>query len=367
MSEAERVTSRVAAVLVELGSEEQAAAAAVLASGKLVQGEQVAGFEEEFSPLVGGAHCIAVNSGTSALHLGLLAAGVGPGDEVIVPSFTFAASANSVVMAGAKPVFADIERGSFGLDPASVEAAITARTRAIMPVHLFGHPAAMTALADLARRHHLLIVEDACQAHGALVDGRPVGSLGDVAAFSFYATKNITTGEGGMVVCRDAEVARRVRLLRNQGMERRYENEMAGLNNRMTEVAAAIGRVQLTRLEGWNKRRREIAHRYDAGLSGLVTVPPVAAGVVPVYHQYTVRSLERDRLQNGLVDSGIEATVYYPTPTHRLPSYADPTELPETDRAAAEALSLPIRPGLTDLEVGQVIRTAAKVLEGQHG
>jgi len=364
MTETGQMTPRVAAVVVELGAEEQAAAAAVLASGKLVQGEQVTAFEDEFSNLVAGAHCIAVNSGTSALHLGLLAAGVGPGDEVIVPSFTFAASANSVVMAGATPVFADIERGSFGLDPAAVEAAITPRTRAIMPVHLYGHPAAMGALSEVAGRHGLLVVEDACQAHGALVDGRPVGSIGDVAAFSFYATKNMTTGEGGMVVCRDAEVARRVRLLRNQGMERRYENEVAGLNNRMTEVAAAIGRVQLTRLEGWNERRRQIAHRYDVGLAGLVTVPPVAAGVVPVYHQYTVRSAERDRLQKGLDGAGVDATVYYPTPTHRLPSYADTAELPETDRAAAEALSLPIRAGLTDAEVERVIRTVSEVLGG---
>lgn len=357
---------RVAAVVVELGAEEQAAAAAVLASGKLVQGEQVAAFEEEFSDIVGGAHCIAVNSGTSALHLGLLAAGIGPGDEVIVPSFTFAASANSVVMAGAKPVFADIERGSFGLDPSAVEAAITPRTRAIMPVHLYGHPAAMGAISGIAQRHGLVVVEDACQAHGACIGGDPVGSIGDVAAFSFYATKNMTTGEGGMVVCRDPEVARRVRLLRNQGMERRYENEIAGLNNRMTEVAAAIGRVQLTRLEGWNDRRREIAARYDAGLAGVVTVPPVAEDVVPVYHQYTVRSAERDRLLSGLVGSGVDATVYYPTPTHRLPAYADPTDLPETDLAAAEVLSLPIRAGLTDAEVERVIATTIAVLEGHR-
>jgi dTDP-4-amino-4,6-dideoxygalactose transaminase len=361
------MTERIAGVVVELGEQERAAALAVLTSGKLVQGEQVAAFEEEFSrSLVAGAECVAVNSGTSALHLGLIAAGIGAGDEVVVPSFTFAASANSVVMAGATPVFADIDPDSFCLDPASVEKAVTSRTRAIMPVHLYGHPADQTALNAVAERHGLQVIEDACQSHGAQVEGRPVGSLGDVAAFSFYATKNMTTGEGGMVVCRDPEVARRVRLLRNQGMERRYENEIAGLNNRMTEVAAAIGRVQLTRLPGWNARRREIAARYDAGLTGVVT-PPVATGVEHVYHQYTVRTRERDRLQEGLAAAGIDSAVYYPIPTHRLPSYGEPVLLTETDRAATEVLSLPMRPGLTDPQVDRVIETCNRIMSGGSG
>jgi perosamine synthetase len=360
--------TRVRAVAVELGQEERDAALAVLTSGKLVQGEQVAAFEDEFSALVAGRHCIAVNSGTSALHLGLIAAGVGPGDEVIVPSFTFAASANAVAMAGATPVFADIEPAHFGLDPVSVEGAITERTRAIMPVHLYGHPAAMRELNAIAARHGLLVIEDACQAHAARLDGVPVGALGHVAAFSFYATKNMTTGEGGMVVVRDAEVARRVRLLRNQGMEQRYANEIAGLNNRMTEVAAAIGRVQLRRLPGWSLRRREIAARYDAGLTG-VTTPPVAPGAEPVYHQYTVRAPERDLLAKHLDHAGIDAAVYYPTPTHRLPTYAATTraELVETDIAAAEVLSLPIRPGLTDTEVDRVIESVQRAWEDIHG
>jgi perosamine synthetase len=358
---------RIAAVVVELGEEERDAALAVLASGKLVQGDQVASFEKEFSnALVAGAECVAVNSGTSALHLGLLAAGIGAGDEVIVPSFTFAASANSVVMAGAVPVFADIDPDSFALDPRCVEKAVTPRTRAIMPVHLYGHPADMVALNGIAERRGLVIVEDACQAHGALIEGRPVGSLGDVAAFSFYATKNMTTGEGGMVVCRDAEVARKVRLLRNQGMERRYENEIAGLNNRMTEIAAAIGRVQLTRLPVWNARRREIAAQYDAGLTGLVT-PPIASGVEHVYHQYTVRTPDRDRLHEGLLTAGIDSAVYYPTPTHMLPSYRSQVLLPETDRAASEVLSLPIRPGLTDAQVARVIDRSNAIVGGSGG
>lgn len=358
--------SRVSAVQVSMGAEERAAVQAVLESGRLVQGEQVAAFEAEFAEIVGGRECVAVNSGTSALHLGLLAAGIGPGDEVIVPSFTFAATANAVVRAGATPVFADIEAGSFNLDPRSVEAAITTATRAIMPVHLYGQPADCLALGRLAQAHSLLLFEDACQAHGAALDGRPAGALGDVAAFSFYATKNMTTGEGGMVVCRDEDTARRVRLLRNQGMEQKYRNELAGLNNRMTDIAAAIGRVQLGRLARWNDERRAIAQRYDAGLEGVVT-PVAMQGARHVYHQYTVRSRSRDQLLKELDVHGIDAAVYYPVPTHRLPSYARDEVLPETDRAAAEALSLPVRPGLSEDEVARVVDAVNTIMEDLDG
>ncbi len=259
---------RVAAVRVHVGDEETEAVMSVLRSGRLVQGEQVAAFEEEFSSLVDGRVCVAVNSGTSALHLGLLAAGIGPGDEVIVPSFTFAATANAVAMTGATPVFADIEPATFSLDPDAVAAAVTPRTAGIIPVHLYGHPAAWDGLSAVAERHDLFLLEDAAQAHGATYGGTSVGALGDVAAFSFYATKNMTTGEGGMVVCRDDDTARRVRLLRNQGMEQRYRNEIAGLNNRMTDLAAAMGRVQLGRLPGWNDERRAVAATYHAGAGG---------------------------------------------------------------------------------------------------
>ena len=242
-----------------IGDDERAAVDRVLRSGMIAQGPEVASFEEEFSTaLLDGRQCVAVNSGTSALHLGLLAAGIGPGDEVIVPSFTFAATANSVALTGATPVFADIDAATFCLDPASVEAAVTERTKAVMPVHLYGHPADMTALGAIAERHGLAIFEDAAQAHGATFDGRPVGSFGAFGAFSLYPTKNMTSGEGGMVSC-DADIARKVRLLRNQGMEKQYENELAGLNNRMTDIHAAIGRVQLTRLPGWTEARRRNA------------------------------------------------------------------------------------------------------------
>ena len=360
------MTERVNAVSVVMGEEERAAVERVLRSGRLVQGQEVEEFEQEFGALVDGRECVAVNSGTSALHLGLLALGIGPGDEVVVPSFTFAATANAVAMTGATPVFADIEAGSFCLDPASVKDVLTSRTRAIAPVHLYGHVADMDGLRNLAETHGLSIVEDACQAHGARLGDSAAGAIGEVAAFSFYATKNMTTGEGGMVVCRDAETARRVRLLRNQGMEVRYQNEIAGLNNRMTDLAAAIGRVQLGRLATMTARRQAIAASYDAGLVG-VTTPPVAPGTTHVYHQYTVRTADRDRALTELDERGIDAAVYYPVPTHRLPAYGLDVHLPETERACAEVLSLPIRPDLTTDQVERVIATVNDVVGGTRG
>jgi perosamine synthetase len=344
-----------------IGAEERAAVDRVLASGMLVQGREVAAFEQEFAALVDDRPCVAVNAGTSALHLGLLAAGVGPGDEVIVPSFTFAATANSVALTGATPVFADIEPDHFCLDPEAVEAAVTARTVGIMPVHLYGHPADLTALTRIADRYGLAIFEDACQAHLARWAGRPVGAFGAFGAFSFYPTKNMTTGEGGIVVCADEDLARTVRLLRNQGMERRYENEMVGFNARMTDVAAAIGRVQLARVEGWTKQRRANAGYLDAhlsGIAGLVT-PPVAGDAEHVYHQYTVRVPDRDGVQARLAQAGVGTGVYYPIPNHRLPSFAEGSgrdvELPETERACREAISLPVHPGLSDRDLAQVV------------
>ena len=243
-----------------IGDEERAAVDRVLVSGMLAQGPEVAAFEHEFAAHFGLTRsCVAVNSGTSGLHLGLLASGVGPGDEVIVPSFTFAATANSVALTGATPVFADIDPTTFCLDPASVKAALTDRTVGVMPVHLYGHPADMAALGDLAEAHDLAIYEDAAQAHGATLHGRPVGSFGRFAMFSLYPTKNMTSGEGGMVSVADPEVERLLRLYRNQGMERQYENEVVGFNARMTDIHAAIGRVQLLKVDAWNETRRSNA------------------------------------------------------------------------------------------------------------
>ena len=339
----------------QIGAEEQAAVAAVLASGRLVQGTEVASFEEEFcAQVVAGRRGIAVNSGTSALHVGLLALGIGPGDEVVVPSFTFAATANAVRLCGAVPVFADVDPVTFCLDPAAVEAALTPRTRAVVPVHLFGQPADMTRIGALAERHGLRVLEDAAQAHGATWHGTPVGALGDAGAFSFYPTKNMTSGEGGMLTTADAGVERTSRLLRNQGMEERYRNEIVGLNYRMTDVHAAIGRVQLRRLADWTAARRRNAAALTAALTELgtpgIVLPRTADGAGHVWHQYTLRVLtDRDAFVGELSALGIGAAAYYPVGVHRLPAHADgvvPNPLPHTDAAAAEVCSIPVHPGL---------------------
>lgn len=339
-----------------IGADERHAVDRVLQSGMVAQGPEVAAFEEEFSEhFLEGREVVAVNSGTAGLHLGLLAAGIGPGDEVIVPSFTFAATANAVVLTGATPVFADIEPDTFTLDPAAVEAVITERTKGIMPVHLYGHPARMGALSDLAQGHGILLYEDAAQAHGARLHDKPVGTFGVFAMFSLYPTKNMTSGEGGMVAA-DADLARVLRLLRNQGMEQQYRNEVVGFNARMTDIHAAIGRVQLTKVDAWTEARRRNAAFFDAHLSG-VGRPPVVAGARHVYHQYTVRVPDdRDGFVRALREEhSIGSGVYYPIPGHRLPSlsrFAPASDLPETERAAREVVSLPVHPslGTDDLE-----------------
>ncbi|MGR2753272.1 DegT/DnrJ/EryC1/StrS family aminotransferase [Agromyces arachidis] len=340
-----------------VGDEERAAVDAVLASGMLAQGAEVATFEQEFSDvLLDGRAVVAVNSGTAGQHLGLLASGVGPGDEVIVPSFTFAATANSVALTGATPVFADIEPDHFCLDPEDVAAKVTERTVGIMPVHLYGHPANMTAFEDLAAKHGLALYEDAAQAHGASLDGRKVGTFGRFAMFSLYPTKNMTSGEGGMVSTGDAGVERMLRLLRNQGMEKQYENEVVGFNARMTNIHAAIGRVQLTKVLGWTENRRRNAAFLDANLDGVVT-PPVAEGAEHVYHQYTIRVPEdRDGFAAALREQyQIGSGVYYPIPNHRLPSFGLTLDLPETERAAREVLSLPVHPSLSDGDLERIV------------
>lgn len=356
-------TSPIPAAKPIIGDEEREAVDRVLRSGMMAQGPEVAAFEEEFSgQLVAGRACVAVNSGTSGLHIGLLAAGVGPGDEVIVPSFTFAATANSVALTGATPVFADIEPNYFCLDPASVEAAVTERTVGIMPVHLYGHPADLTALGDIAQRHGLKLFEDAAQAHAATWKGAPVGSFGTFAMFSLYPTKNMTSGEGGMVSTGDPDLERRLRLLRNQGMLRQYENELVGVNNRMTDIHAAIGRVQLTKLGGWTKQRQENAAFLDANLDGVV-VPPVADGATHVYHQYTIRvGGDRDGFAAALREEyGVGCGVYYPIPNHRLPSFARDVDLPATEQAAAEVISLPVHPSLSAGDLDRIV-TAVNTL-----
>jgi dTDP-4-amino-4,6-dideoxygalactose transaminase len=347
-----------------IGDDERAAVDKVLQSGMLAQGSEVKGFEDEFSEIVANRHCIAVNSGTSALHMAFVAAGIRQGDEVIVPSFTFAATANAVRLAGATPVFADIEQDYFNLSPSAVEAAITPRTRAIMPVHLYGHPAAMTELTAICQRHNLLLFEDAAQAHAASLNGTPVGAFGVAGSFSFYPTKNMTSGEGGMVTTGCDHIARQLRLLRNQGMERRYENEVIGFNTRMTDIHASIGRVQLKKLAGWTNTRQQNASFLSNNISGVIT-PPTADNAVHVFHQYTIRVVEqdRDRFAEELAKRGVGSGVYYPTPVHRLPSFGLSTDLPVTEQVARECLSLPVHPSLTpaDLEsIANAVNDVAK-------
>ena len=340
-----------------IGEEERAAVDRVLRSGMIAQGPEVAAFETEFSDHFKlGRACVAVNSGTSGLHLGLLSCGIGAGDEVIVPSFTFAATANSVALTGATPVFADIAADDFTLDPASVEASITEHTKAIMPVHLYGHPAKMDKLRAIADSHGLLLFEDAAQAHGASLNGTPVGAFGEFAMFSLYPTKNMTSGEGGMVSCSDATIERNVRLYRNQGMLQQYHNEVVGLNNRMTDIHAAIGRVQLTKVDGWTKTRQENAAFLSANLEG-VTPPPTLDGAVHVFHQYTVRVPEdRDGLAKALKEEDqVGSGMFYPVPNHRLKPFQSSVELPETERAAQECLSLPVHPSLTQEDLERIV------------
>lgn len=336
-----------------ISEEERAAVDRVLQSGLLAQGPEVAAFESEYSATVQNRHCIAVNSGTSGLHMALEAIDMSAGDEVIVPSFTFAATANAVALTGATPVFVDIDPLTFNIDPKAIEAAITPRTRAIQPVHLYGQPAAMKEIMALAKRHDLLVVEDAAQAHLASLDGTPVGAFGIAGVFSFYPTKNMTSGEGGMITTGSDEVARQCRLLRNQGMEKRYENEIVGFNTRMTEIHAAIGRVQLRKLANWTAIRQANAEFLNENLKGVV-LPYVAPGAVHVYHQYTIRVVghDRDAFAAEMSKRSVGSGVYYPIPVHKLPSFGLSFDLPETSRAAKEVLSIPVHPSLSqdDLE-----------------
>jgi perosamine synthetase len=341
-----------------VGDEEIEAVTRVIRSGMLAQGPEVKAFEEEFSEHFGlGRACVALNSGTSGQHLGLLSSGVQAHDEVIVPSFTFAATCNSVALTGATPVFADIDADDFCISPAAIEAAITERTVGVMPVHLYGHPAKMDAILELAERHGIQVFEDAAQAHGASLHGTPVGAFGSFAMFSLYPTKNMTSGEGGMVSVATPEIERLMRLYRNQGMERQYHNEVVGFNMRMTDVHAAIGRAQLAKVDGWTAKRQENAAFLSAHLEG-VTPPSVRDGAVHVYHQYTVRVPEdRDGLAAALKEQyAVGSGMFYPVPNHLLKPFAhEDLDLPETMRAAAECLSLPVHPSLTEGDLERIV------------
>jgi dTDP-4-amino-4,6-dideoxygalactose transaminase len=340
-----------------MGDEEKQAVWEAMASGSLAQGPRVREFEERFAELIGSAHAVATSSGTTALHLALLGHGVGEGDEVVTVAFTFIASANSILYTGARPVFVDVDERDFTMDPARLEAAITARTKAIMPVSLYGQPARMEEITGLAERHGLAVIEDAAQAHGAAIGGRRSGTWG-TGAFSFYPTKNMTTGEGGMITTDDAGLADAVRLLREHGMKVRYHHEVVGYNFRMTDIGAAIGLAQLPKLLNANERRRTIAGRYDAELRGVAT-PWVRPGVTHVYHQYTIRVRQRDAFATRLAERGVGSGIYYPVPVHRQKPFValgfGDEELPVTDRLTEQVLSIPVHPSLTDDEVTIVI------------
>jgi perosamine synthetase len=348
-----------------IGIEEREAVDRVLQSGNLAQGPEVRAFEEEFSAHVGGRHCVAMNSGTSAMHLGLMAAGIKPGDEVIVPSFSFAATANAVVLAGGIPIFADIDPKTFNLDPDHCEGLITKNTKAIMPVHLYGHIAAMDRFEEIASKHGLFLVEDAAQGHLASLIGRNAGEFGLVASFSFYPTKNMTAGEGGMVVTDNPNIARTLRLLRNQGQEIRYQNEIIGFNTRMSDIHAAIGRAQLVKLPAWTKQRQQNAAYFNENLRGVIT-PYVQPNTSHSYHQYTIRipggdSAKRDAFISKIHEKGVGSMVYYPTPIHRLQSFQLNLNLSHTELAVRECLSLPVHPSLSNLELKTIVEVVNEV------
>jgi dTDP-4-amino-4,6-dideoxygalactose transaminase len=339
-----------------IGEGEKQAVLEVLDSGMLAQGPRVRAFEEAFADYCGVKCAVATTSGTTALHVALLAHGIGPEDEVITTPFTFIASANSIVYVGALPVFVDIDPVTFNIRPDLLEAAITPRTKAIMPVHLFGLPADMNPIMEVAKQYGLAVIEDACQAHGAEYGGRRVGSFG-TGCFSFYPTKNITTAEGGMITTDDEAIAERCRVIRQHGMRRRYYHDELGFNFRMTDVHAAIGLVQMGKLEQFNEARIANARYLSGRLQG-VRIPTVPEGWRHVFHQYTVRVPDgrRDILVDGLKERGIGTGVYYPVPVHQQQFYKGmgyDLTLPEAEQAAQEVLSLPIHPGLNsaDLEM----------------
>lgn len=342
----------------------KAAVMDVLNSGVLAQGPRVAEFEDAFASYIGTRHAIAVSSGTTALHLALLAAGVGPGDEVITTPFSFIATANAILYCGAKPVFVDIEEGTFNIDPCLIGGRITPRTKAILPVHLYGQSCALEKIVAMCSKRGLALIEDACQAHGAEYAGRRVGSFG-TGCFSFYPTKNMTTGEGGMITTNDSGVAEKARILRAHGAGQRYHHTHLGYNYRMTDIAAALGITQLRRLDEFNSRRIANARALTAGIAGISSLqaPVEVGGTRHVFHQFTVRvrkgsPVTRDQLAMSLKEKGIASGVYYPLPIHKQPLYQKMgyvETLPVAEEASRQVLSLPVHPGLSRDDVERIV------------
>jgi perosamine synthetase len=355
----------------DIGDPEIAAVTEVMRSGLLAGGRKVIEFETHWAEFVGVRHAIAVSNGTVALMCILAGLKLGPGDEVITVGHTFNASVSSILSTSARPVFVDIDAETYDIDVDRVAAAVTPRTRAIMPVHLFGLPADMDAITDIAQRHGLAIVEDACQAHGATFRGRQVGSFGH-GAFSLYATKNMTTGEGGLITTDDDALADWIRLYRNQGMRQRYHHDILGYNFRMTDIAAAIGLCQLDKLPAATERRREIAARYDAAFADLpIRVPITPPDRTHVYHQYTIDvGPARDAIVADINAAGVATAIYYPIPVHRQAYVLErgiDVHLPVTEHIAGRALSIPLYPTLTDDEERTVIGAVRAAVERHVG
>lgn len=349
-------------------SDVNAAIQRVLDSCEFTLGSEVAAFEREFADYCQCTHGIGVNTGTSALHLALLAAGVGPGDEVITVPFTFVATVSAIDYTGATPVFVDIDPSTFTIDVSQIESAITENTKAIVPVHLYGHPADMDPILEIAKRHGLVVIEDACQAHGAEYKGRRAGSIGDLGCFSFYPGKNLGAyGEGGMVTTHDAGHARTIRMLRDWGAEKKYQHVLKGYNFRLEGIQGAVLRVKLRHLEAWTEARRQAARHYDTLFEGSGVAMPVQASFARhVYHLYVVRTTQRQLWQDALTAQGIQTGIHYPTPVHLLPAFADlgyrAGEFPHSEQAANEVLSLPMFPELTEAQCGEVARAVRNLV-----
>ena len=346
-----------------IGAEEQKAVADVLASGMLASGPRVAEFEAAFAKYVGVKHAIATSNATTGLHACLIGLGVKPGDEVILPAFTFIATANTVLFAGAKPVFVDIDPVTFNIDPGAVRKAITPKTSAVMPVHLFGQPADIQAIAEATRGHDIKILGDAAQAHGAAIGPRKVGSFGDVECFSMYPTKNMTTGEGGMITTDDAETAERIRSFVNHGRAKSelgtYDHVRIGHNFRLTDIGAAIGIEQLKKLDGWNQKRAQNAATLTEGLTRAphVSVPHARPGITHVFHQYTIRVPERESFLVKLKAKGVGHGIYYPKPLHHYPHLTGFARhaVPHAEQAAREVVSLPVHPALSTEDLHRIV------------
>jgi dTDP-4-amino-4,6-dideoxygalactose transaminase len=350
--------------------EVNAAIQGVLDSCQFTLGSEVAKFEEEFAAYSGSTIGIGVNTGTSALHMALLAADIGPGDEVITVPFTFVATVAAIHYTGATPVLVDVDPVTFTMDPAKLEAAITPRTKAIMPVHLYGQTADMDPILAIAKKHNLVVVEDAAQAHGAEYKGRRAGSLGDMACFSFYPGKNLGAyGEGGMVTTNNAAYARKIRMLRDWGAEKKYHHVLKGYNFRLEGIQGAVLRVKLKYLEKWTEQRRAAAARYDAAFAGsAVRAPKAHAHNRHVYHIYAIRTAQRAEWMEALGAQGIQSGIHYPFPVHLLPAYEDlgykAGDFPESERAASEVMSLPMFPELTQQQTTTVTAAVLALASG---